>query len=534
MVFCTSVDPMNKEHKDPNHIDLEALRLAWYKQKKWKRHPDTVYWVDINLALKKGFKFYQTRSNAIIFYDAFPAYCIPKVVVMETGEVKYEKVYASPRHPPKISLKHDWMKELDSEVAGGSKDSQQIQPKWKTQWSRTGRPVSEQPSGSFTVEIRKDILLGRESTNSRTVKPVDGLPSSQSCVPVSVKRSTQDKDADENADADQIRTGRPVESEQSIGLFTQREEIDIDSEVSGFPHAVVKQAENFRIRELVKKIESHPHREALQADLQQNNVHNPFGGDAKAMIREMGNVELFEFCETIPKVQCSECLLYWNLGLVYCSCGQFLVESESRRKFHRWRLDALAIPHNVIRMGSLRGARHGKIEAQKRAFCGTQRAEEMHQNNFWKNSRSFPTRSSISWIATQIGWTEQKCIEWDELAIEDHTSRLTPEEKRRNQGQWCLTLNKSGKNATMRLRSDFRAAVTIKNRLHGESGEERAEPIPFQQCQRWHPSSSSDSWWSWDTSKSWWSSWVRFFFEIVCCSRFRLQLTAICCNRREV
>ena len=46
-VFCTSVDPMNKEHKDPNHIDLEALRLAWYKQKKWQRHQDTVYWVDI-------------------------------------------------------------------------------------------------------------------------------------------------------------------------------------------------------------------------------------------------------------------------------------------------------------------------------------------------------------------------------------------------------------------------------------------------------------------------------------------------------
>ena len=36
---------------------------------------------------------------------------------METGEVIYEKVYASPRLPPKISLKHDWMKELGSEVA---------------------------------------------------------------------------------------------------------------------------------------------------------------------------------------------------------------------------------------------------------------------------------------------------------------------------------------------------------------------------------------------------------------------------------
>ena len=118
---------------------------------------------------------------------------------------------------------------------------------------------------------------------------------------MSVERSDKDKDADENVDADQISTGRLVKSGQSIGLFTQREEIDIDFRVSGLPHAVVKQAENFRVRALVKKIESHPHREALQSDLQQNNVYNPFSDESKAMIREMCNAELFELCETIPK-----------------------------------------------------------------------------------------------------------------------------------------------------------------------------------------------------------------------------------------
>ena len=35
-----------------------------------------------------------------------------------------------------------------------------------------------------------------------------------------------------------------------------------------------------------------------------------------------------------------------------------------------------------------------------------------------------------------IGWTEQKCKELDELAKEDHIYRLTPEEKRRYEGQW--------------------------------------------------------------------------------------------------
>ena len=47
-----------------------------------------------------------------------------------------------------------------------------------------------------------------------------------------------------------------------------------------------------------EKIESHPHREALQAE---DNAYNPFSKESKVMIRDMGNVELFELCETIQK-----------------------------------------------------------------------------------------------------------------------------------------------------------------------------------------------------------------------------------------
>ena len=44
-VFFTSVNPMDKEHKDPETIDLKAPRLARYMQKAWKKHQNTVYWV---------------------------------------------------------------------------------------------------------------------------------------------------------------------------------------------------------------------------------------------------------------------------------------------------------------------------------------------------------------------------------------------------------------------------------------------------------------------------------------------------------
>ena len=88
------------------------------------------------------------------------------------------------------------------------------------------------------------------------------------------------------------------------------EELDTDFRVPGLSHAVVKEAEHFRVQELVKKIESHPHREALQADLQQNNVYNPFSNNSKAMICELGTVELFELCETTKSTMFSQSSLF--------------------------------------------------------------------------------------------------------------------------------------------------------------------------------------------------------------------------------
>ena len=86
--------------------------------------------------------------NAIILQGTLPAYCIPKVVRLKTGEVIYEKVYMSPRPPPKISLKQDWMKELGAEIAQRprgevsrqAKSFQPAQPIPKPFCDRSGQP----------------------------------------------------------------------------------------------------------------------------------------------------------------------------------------------------------------------------------------------------------------------------------------------------------------------------------------------------------------------------------------------------------
>ena len=41
-VFFLLVDPMDKHHKDPDTIDLEAPRLAQYMHEAWKKHQNTV------------------------------------------------------------------------------------------------------------------------------------------------------------------------------------------------------------------------------------------------------------------------------------------------------------------------------------------------------------------------------------------------------------------------------------------------------------------------------------------------------------
>ena len=78
-VFFTAVNPVRaNQHKEVD-FDLTKPRIAVYKNT-WKIHQNTVY---------------QTRSNAIVFYNTLPAICIEKVVFMKSGEELYHSVSIS-------------------------------------------------------------------------------------------------------------------------------------------------------------------------------------------------------------------------------------------------------------------------------------------------------------------------------------------------------------------------------------------------------------------------------------------------------
>ena len=128
------------------------------------------------------------------------------------------------------------------------------------------------------------------------------------------------------------RTGRPVVNhDDSRHEQTMLNEVNMDFRIPGLPHSVVKHAQSTSVRELIQKIENHPDRHALP--------------EAKKMIQEVGNIELFELFETDPKTQCKACLSYWNVGIVYCTCGHLLQkETEANRGFVKYTMDLLSLP----------------------------------------------------------------------------------------------------------------------------------------------------------------------------------------------
>ena len=235
-----------------------------------------------------------------------------------------------------------------------------------------------------------------------------------------------------------------------------REEIDIDFRVSGLSHAIVKEAEHLRVQELVKTlIDKH-----FKPTCSRISSSTHSAKKSKAMIRELGNVVLFELCETVPKVQCAECLLYWNQGVTYCTCGHLLVESESFQNFSQWRLDAFSIHTTSPRRVRPHGARHGKTDAQKeRSVAHNARKRCIKKNNDGIHDR-FQPDSVYRDSQLKIGWAEEECNQMDKLAQEDQSYCPSSEEFERYKKHRYITLNKSGKNAPMRLRSDFRTAVT--------------------------------------------------------------------------
>ena len=135
------------------------------------------------------------------------------------------------------------------------------------------------------------------------------------------------------------------------------------------PFCTVQQQDTNRketVKKLMQQFENHPNKESFLQDLKKTEKINTFSKESKKLITDTGNItEIFELCETSSKKQCPDCNLYWEIGIVYCSCGRCLKPSQSTKKLDKHNFGAVSIPGYVIKKNLLRGAKHGASERQR-------------------------------------------------------------------------------------------------------------------------------------------------------------------------
>ena len=194
---------------------------------------------------------------------------------------------------------------------------------------------------------------------------------------------------------------------------------------------------------------------------------------------------------------CKVCLSYWDVGIVYCTCGHFLRNgTEENKKFVQYTMDFLSIPNYYIKKGRPHGHRYGKKPGITSTTSRIRSRRNARRSSTWVSTTgSYETRSSAKTCLTPVA--RRKCVaRWTKLANEDHTHHLTPEEIRGYRANWWIRSNKVGSDTMpVRHRPDFKQALSTLRQLKDK------EDAAHQQ--RWTQSYSS-SWWNWQ--ESWWHS----------------------------
>ena len=521
-VFFLPTDPRDESHKDPEHIDFSVPRRARYVHSAWKRHQDAVFWVDIDLAIREGLTFYQTRSNAIILQGTLPAYCIPKVERLKTGEILYERRYLSPRPPPKISLKHDhnWTKGNDQ--SGSTVEQQPVgklvqqsfgeaprvefskptQSKPNPICDRSGKPEDtervfvEKGKTSRSQEIDGKRLQEELGSSDRTGKPVKSedirVMHAHDGTGEPVKSSASTHTVEEFVPAEHRDTASS--NANKFNLATDEENIDFN--IPGVPNSMVKRSHGVNVHNLIQKIENHPQRQALQSDLQQHRAFNSFSKESQDAIKAAGNTELCEIVDVEPKAQCRACLTYWDVGIVYCTCGHFLRDDTTENKKYIKSVLGLSSLSRTFTSGKGRphGHRYGKKEGCKEYHTANQLQKKCRKKQYKNIHDRFIRDLWFRKIMIELGRSEEVILEMDRLANEDHTHIATEEELDVYRGNWWIRSNFVGSDTMpVRHRPDFKKSLSTLHRL------KRAEDKAYYQ--NWSQSSSS-SWWQWQTS--WW------------------------------
>ena len=273
-------------------------------------------------------------------------------------------------------------------------------------------------------------------------------------------------------------------------------EENIDFNVPGLPHSAVKRSHGNNVQTLIQKIENHPHRHALQSDLQQRRPFKPFSKESHDMIKAVGNIELWELLDVEPKHSAKYACRTGTSALSTARAGTSCEMDQMRTRSSSSTLDLFSIPGYYIRRGRPHGHRCGKKEGDHEYFVANSLKKKCKKKDFLNIHDRFIRDARFRKTMIEFGRTEEVIREMDKLANEDHTHHDTAEETSVYRNIWWIRSNFVRSDTMLvRHRADFKEALTTLRRIKNQ------EDQPYYQ--NWWQSSSS-SWWNWQDS--WWHS----------------------------
>ena len=104
-----------------------------------------------------------------------------------------------------------------------------------------------------------------------------------------------------------------------------------------------------QVRRFIEQFENHPNRNMLLKDYEKSEEIHQFSEESKNLITEMCNNEIFEFYETSLKKPCPDCALCWEIGIVYCTCGNACSLRKEINRSTKNRCGSLSIPGYAIK-----------------------------------------------------------------------------------------------------------------------------------------------------------------------------------------
>ena len=257
---------------------------------------------------------------------------------------------------------------------------------------------------------------------------------------------------------------RDIASSNADNEFNRAtDEENIDFNIPGLSHSAVKRSHGVNVHNLIQKIENHSQRQALHSDLQQHRQLNPFSKESQDAIKAAGNTERCEIFDVEPKAQCKACLAYWDVDIIYCTCGHFLRDDTTEnKKYIKSVLDLFSFPNFYIRKGRPHGHRHGKKKGAQEYHTANQLQKKCKKRQFLSIHDRFIRDAWFRKIMIELGRTE-----------------------------WIRSNFVGSDTMPIRHRPDFKEALSTLRPL--KNAEDQAY------YQNWWQSSSS-SWWQWQDS----------------------------------